>query len=147
MTNKQKNTFSSASYKKLKGFNNWPQWSDFTVTILIEKDIWDLIETGPRRTKAIIWEQKTKKNCIAIKTVIKIIKKDINNNIFNNIIDITDLKKRWDKLYYVYSQVGQKVVYSIVQELLNYFCNIKPKRFEKLVMSQFVDVSFLVKQL
>lgn len=39
------------------------------------------------------------------------------------------------------------MVYSILQELLNYPRNNKPKGFEKPVMSVFADVRFLIKQL
>ena len=30
--------------KKLKGFENWPQWVDLTQTMLEEKDIWDVVD-------------------------------------------------------------------------------------------------------
>lgn len=51
------------------------------------------------------------------------------------------------KLRLVYSQVGKRVVYSILQEVLNYFCMNKPKAFEKPVMSIFADIHFLIKWL
>ena len=88
--------------------------------MLIEKDIWDLVEMGPRPNPATIWEQKTKENRMAAGTATRIIKEGISDNIFNNIIDITDLKEMWEKLRAACSQVGQRVVYSILQELLNY---------------------------
>lgn len=53
----------------------------------------------------------------------------------------------WEKLRTACSQVGQGVVYSILQELLNYPQNTKPKGFEKPVMSIFADVRFLIKRL
>lgn len=53
----------------------------------------------------------------------------------------------WEKLRTACSQVGQGVVYSILQELLNYLRNTKPKGFEKSVMSIFANVRFLVKRL
>lgn len=135
MTDKRDNTFSSARRKKLTGFNNWPRWSDLIRAILIEKDVWDLVETGPRPAPATIWEQKTKENCMAMGTANRIIKEGVSNDIFNNIIDITDPKEMWEKLRSVCSQVGQGVVYLILQELLNYPRNTKPKGFKKSVMS------------
>ena len=71
------------------------------------------METELRPELETIWEQKTKENQIAIRTATQTIKKRVNNDIFNNIIDITDPKKMWEKLYAAYSQFGQEVVYSI----------------------------------
>lgn len=53
----------------------------------------------------------------------------------------------WEKLHTICFQVGQGMVYSILQELLNYLRNNKLKGFEKLVMSVFADIRFLIKQL
>lgn len=115
--------------------------------MLLEKDVWDLIETGPRPVPPAIWEQRNKENCMAVGTATRIIKEGVSDDIFNNIIGITDPREMWEKLRTVYSQVGQEVVYSILQELLNYLRNTKPKGFEKSVMSIFADVRFLVKRL
>ena len=52
-----------------------------------------------------------------------------------------------EKLFAACSQVGQGVVYSILQEFLNYLQNNKSNGFEKLVMSIFADVQFLIKHL
>lgn len=108
--------------------------------MLVEKDIWDLIKTSPKPAPVRIWEQKIKKNRIAIGIVTQIIKEGISNNIFNNIIDITDPKEMWEKLRIACFQIGQRVIYSILQELLNYSYTNKPKRFEKSVISRFADV-------
>lgn len=43
----------------------------------------------------------------------QIIKENVSNDIFKNIIDIIDLQGIWEKLGLACSQVGQKVVYSI----------------------------------
>lgn len=53
----------------------------------------------------------------------------------------------WEKLRATCSQIGQGVVYFILQELLNYPRINKPKGFEKPVMSIFADVQFLIKRL
>ena len=58
-----------------------------------------------RSTLIEIWKQKIKENRIAIGTVIRIIKKSVNNDIFNKIINITDCKEMWEKLYSIYSPV------------------------------------------
>lgn len=105
--------------------------------MLVEKDVWDLIKTGPRPVPPAIWEQRSKDNCMAVGTATRIIKEGVSDDIFNNIIGIMDLRERWEKLRTVCSQVGQGVVYSILQELLNYPRNTKPKGFEKSVMSIF----------
>lgn len=39
---------------------------------------------------------------MAIEIATRIIKKGVNNNIFNNIINIIDLLKMWEKLHMVY---------------------------------------------
>lgn len=57
---------------------------------------------------------------MAIEIATWIIKEGVNDNIFNNIINITDPKKMWEKLRVIYLQVGQDVIYFILQELLNY---------------------------
>lgn len=117
--------------------------------MLIEKDVWDLIETGPREDPIALRERekKIKENQMAIGTATRIIKEGVSNDIFNNIIDVTDPQEMWQKLRTAYSQVGQGLVYSIFQELLNYPRNNKPKGFEKPVMSVFANVRFLIKRL
>lgn len=77
----------------------------------------------------------------------RIINEGVSDDIFNNIIDVTKLQEMWHKLRTACSQVDQRVVYLILQELLDYTRNNKPKRFEKPVMSIFADVRFLIKQL
>lgn len=84
---------------------------------------------------------------MAIRTATRIIIKRVSNNIFNNIISMTDAQKIWEKLCTVCFQIKQGVVYFILQELLNYLRNNKPKRFKKPVMSVFANVKFLIKQL
>lgn len=84
---------------------------------------------------------------MAIGTATRIIKEGVSDDIFNNIIGMTDPEEMWEKLRTACSQVGQGVVYSILQELLNYPRNNKPKGFEKPVMSVFANVKFLIKRL
>lgn len=77
---------------------------------------------------------------MAMGTAIQIIIKAASNNILNNIIDVTNFKRIWEEFYTAYSQLGQKVVYFILQELLNYLYTNKPKRFEKSVVNRFANV-------
>lgn len=72
---------------------------------------------------------------MAIGTVTRIIKEGVSDDIFNNIIDVTGPQEMWEKLQNACSQVGQGVVYSILQALLNYPRNNKSKGFEKSVTS------------
>lgn len=53
----------------------------------------------------------------------------------------------WEKICTTCSEIGQSIVYSILQEILNYAQINKPQGFEKPVMSRFADVQFLVKRL
>ena len=87
--------FIFAKKEKLIGFSNWARWASLINSILIEKDVWDLVETGSRPLQQNIsklWDYKEKEDRIAIETAGHIIKKDVSDNLFNNIIDINDLQ-------------------------------------------------------
>lgn len=64
----------------------------------------------------------------------QIILKGVNNQITFNIMHFEDLKEIWDKLKSICSKIGYRVVYSILQELLNYPRINKLKEYDKLVM-------------
>lgn len=150
MADETNDTASSNSRRqKLTGFAKWSQWADLTKTMLIEKDVWDFIKIGPQQDPDALWEQekKIKENRMAVGTATRIIKEGVSNDIFNNIIDVTDPNEIWQKLRTACFQVGQGVVYSILQQLLNYPRTNKPKGFEKPVMSVFANVRFLIKRL
>lgn len=51
----------------------------------------------------------------------------------------------WEKLYTLYLQIEQGVIYSIFQEILNYVQINKLKSVENLIMSRFADIRFLIK--
>lgn len=106
--------------EKLKGFVNWPRWADLTRTMLEEKDVWDIVEEGPRRN--ICFDETIKGNqmAMAIAANIKIIKEGVSDDLYTNIIDKREPHEMWKKLQAVCSQVGQGVIYSILQELLTY---------------------------
>ena len=60
---------------------------------------------------------------------------------------LQDPKEMWEKLKSVCTEVGQGVVYLILQELFDYPSNNKPKRYDKLVMQVFAKVKYLCKRL
>ena len=117
--------------------------------MLIEKDVWDLISSGPRseRQNPNLWTKKIKEDCMVVGTPQRIIREGIIDQIAFNIIDLKDPKEMWDKLKSICTEIGQGVVYSILQELLYYPKITKPKRYEKPVMEIFAEVRYLCKQL
>lgn len=64
---------------------------------------------------------------MAVVTTQKIIREGVNNQIAFNIVDLKNLKEMWDKLNSIYTEVSQRVVYLILQELLHYLKITKPK--------------------
>lgn len=75
--------------------------------------------------------KKVKKNQMTIKIARQIILKSINNQIAFYIMDLENLKEIWNKLISISSKIGQGVVYSILQELLNYLKINKSKKYDK----------------
>ncbi len=77
---------------------------------------------------------------MAIGIAQQIIRKGVSNQIAFNIMDIKDPKQMWNKLKSVCPEVGQEVVYLIVQELFHYPSITKPKGYKKSVMQIFAEV-------
>ena len=125
-----------AKREKLTGFANWPVWSGITKSMLIEKDVWDLVLTGPRpqRKNPGLWSKKIKEDRMAVGIAQRIIREAVSDQIAFNIMDLKDPKEMWDKLKSICTEVGQGVVYLILQELLHYPKITKPKGYEKPVM-------------
>ena len=138
-----------AKREKLTGFANWPVWSGITESMLIEKDVWDLISTGPRpqRENPGLWSKEIKEDRMAVGIAQRIIREGVSDQIAFNIMDLKDPKEMWDKLKSICTEVGQGVVYSILQELLHYPKITKPKGYEKPVMQIFAEVKYLCKRL
>lgn len=67
---------------------------------LLEQDIWDFIDISLCKPSTKLWKKEKiiKENRMAIETATRIIKEGVNNNIFNNIINITNPKNMWEKL-------------------------------------------------
>lgn len=57
---------------------------------------------------------------MVIGMVPQIIKESVNNNILNNIFNITDPKEMRKKLQVACLQFGQDIIYFILQKLFNY---------------------------
>lgn len=76
----------------------------------------------------------------------KIIRESVSDQIALNIMDLKDPKEMWDKLKSTCIKVSQKVVYSILQELLYYPKITKLKRYKKPVMQIFVKVKYFCKR-
>lgn len=94
-------TSTSAKREKLTGFSNWAQWASLTKSMLIEKDVWDLVETSPQRQQqnaSTLFDHKVKEDQIAVGTAGRIIREGVSNNLFNNIIDIDNPQAMWAKL-------------------------------------------------
>lgn len=53
-------------------------------------------------------------NKIAIRTAIYIIKKEVNKNIFNKIINVINLQNIWERLKIICFQLRQRILYLIL---------------------------------
>lgn len=62
-------------------------------------------------------------------------------------MNLKDPKEIWDKLKSICTEVGQRIVYSILQKLLYYPKITRPKGYEKPVMQIFAEVKYLCKRL
>ena len=115
--------------------------------MLIEKDVWNLVLTGPQpeRQNPTLFSKETKKDPMAVGIARQIIPKGVNNQIAFNIMDLEDPKEMWEKLTSICIEIGQDVVYLILQELFNYLKINKSKGYDKPVMQIFAKVRYLYK--
>lgn len=112
--------------------------------MLEEKKVWDVIDglwDEPTTTAQI--RKKEKDNAITS----KIIKQGVSADLYINIIWERNSQRSWKILCHVCSQVGQRVVYSILKELLNYPRVTKLLGYEKKGATIFAEVKQLVQQL
>ena len=149
MSEESSTNSTQAKQERLTGFANWPIWSMITKSMLIEKDVWDLIAISlrPERQNPGLFTKKVKEDRMAVGIARRIILESISDQIAFNIIDLEDPKEMWDKLKSICSKIGQRVVYSILQKLLNYPKINKPKGYDKPVMQIFAEVRYLYKRL
>lgn len=77
------NTGNQAKREKLIGFANWPVWSGITESMLIEKDVWDLISSGPRpeRQNPTLWAKEIKEDRMAVGIAQRIISEGVSDQI------------------------------------------------------------------
>lgn len=117
--------------------------------MLIWKDVWDLISTGPRpqRRNPGLWGKEIKEDHMAVGTAQQFIREGISDQITFNIMHLENPKEMWDKLKSICTKIGQEVVYSIFPELLHYPKINKPKGYEKPIMQIFAAVKYLCKHL
>ncbi|SLM37366.1 hypothetical protein LPUS_07189 [Lasallia pustulata] len=125
----------------LTGFDNLGRWSSNTKASMQEKGVWDLTGNGAGvpRTQATLEKAKG--------TALRIILESIDDNLFCTIEGIEEITEIWDKLKTTCSQVGQGVVYAILNELVGYAAANKSKGYTKSVNAIFGDVGNLIKRL
>ena len=91
--------------------------------------------------------KKAKENRIVVGIARQIILEGVSNQIAFNIMDLEDSKEMWDKLTSICTEIGQRVIYSIFWELLNYPKINKSKEYDKPIMQIFAEVRYLCKRL
>ena len=106
-----------------------------------EKGVWDLTGNGAGvpQTQATLEKAKG--------TALRIILESIDDNLFCTIEGMEEITEIWDKLKTTCSQVGQGVVYAILNELFGYAAANKSKGYTKSVNAIFGDVGSLIKRL
>lgn len=79
-----------AKQEKLNSFGNWLVWSGITESMLIRKDVWDLVSLKPRfeRQNPNLWIEEIKEDYMAVGTAQQIIEKGASNQIVFNIMDL-----------------------------------------------------------
>ncbi len=95
MSDKTYTTGTQAKRDKLTGFFNWPLWSMLTRSMMIKKDVWDLISTRPREPIAnpALFGKEAKENQMAIGSAQRIITEGTSDQIAVNIMDLEDPKE------------------------------------------------------
>ena len=83
------NRGNQAKQEKLTGFANWLVWSGITESMLIEKDVWDLVLSRPRpkRQNPNLWIKKIKEDHMTVSIAQWFIREGVSNQIAFNIID------------------------------------------------------------
>ena len=81
MTNK--NDDHERKREKLCDFENWPQWTGLTQTMLEEKEVWDVVNRSRADPTTAAQTRKKEKDSVVTS---KIIKQGVNNNLYINII-------------------------------------------------------------
>lgn len=82
-----------------------------------------------------------------IRMTLNIIIRKVSNKIIFHLMDIYNSRNIWNIFKRIFSEVCQGMIYSILQEFLNYLYMHKPKAYNKSVVEIFIEVPFLYKQL
>ena len=125
----------------LKEFDNWARWSSITKASMQEKGVWDLTGNAVASQRTAAATEKAKESAL------KIILNIIDDDLFRTIEGIDDVEEIWNKLKATSSQVGQGVVYAMLNELFAYGAANKAKGYIKSVNIIFGDIGSLIKRL
>jgi len=79
--------------------------------------------------------------------IVKIIKDDLNNNLFKNVKNINESSLIWKWLHTTYIQVEQNIVYTKLHSLLLHLFMIKALNHEKFINIYFVEINSLIKKI
>ncbi|ERF73240.1 hypothetical protein EPUS_08791 [Endocarpon pusillum Z07020] len=123
--------------EKLKGFENWPRWSNLAHLRLIEKELWKYIAPGPPNDPD---------NHRAARAAY-ILKRDVSDELFQGIEAINNPRLIWNHLKSVCSQAGQGVIYASLRELFSHPANYKPFGLEKSINARVSELSAIVKRI
>lgn len=119
-----------------------------TKSMLIEKNVQDIMFVrlcylqGPYTD----WNGENKKDHMAIRPSQKIIIKGVNSQIAFHIINIKNSNDMQDTFQRISSKVSHGVIYSVLQEILNYTRINGPKEYDQTIVEIFAKVHFIRKQ-
>jgi len=82
----------------------------------------------------------------AVKTV-KIIKSDLNDDLFKNVKNINESSIIWEWLCTICTQIKQNVIYAELCSLLLYLFIIKVLNHEKFINTHFNEINSLIKKI
>jgi len=111
---------------------------------LKKKEFWDIVMSN--YTIEITLITIANHDWDAVKTV-KIIKNDLNNDLFKNVKNINKLSMIWKQLCTTYTQIEQNVVYAELCSLLLYLFMIKVLDHKKSINIYFAEINSLIKKI
>jgi len=130
--------------KKLKRVKNWARWSNMTMLTLKKKEFWNIVMNNCIIEITLITIASYDQD--AVRTV-KIIKSDLNNNLFKNVKNINKSSLIWKQFHITCIQVEQNIVYAELHSLLLYLFMIKALNHEKFINTYFVEINNLIKKI
>jgi len=130
--------------KKLKRVKNWARWSNMTMLTLKKKEFWNIVMSNYIIEITFITIASYDQN--AVRTV-KIIKDDLNNNLFKNVKNTDESSLIWEWLHMICTQVKQNIVYIKLHSLLLHLFMTKALDHEKFINTYFVKINSLIKRI